>query len=111
LIRRKRTGDLGGSQEGGVVRFRAKTPYQIVDSDALRKLIGHEFVHVVQSDFAFNAVAEPIEKSILDPIPGGSFLHRYIDIGLNVPLLSALNAIEPYNSRPWEREARTLSGR
>jgi len=107
----KRTGGLGGSQEGGVVRFRAKAPSQVISSDVLEKVIGHEFVHVVQSDFAFNTIAEPIEKAILDSVPVGSFVHRYMDVGLNVPLLSALNLIEPYNSRPWEREARTLSGR
>lgn len=107
----KRTGGLGGSQEGGVVQFRSKIPSQIMASDVLEKVIGHELVHVVQYDFAFNSIVEPIEKLILDGIPGGSFVHRYIDLGLNVPLLSALNAIEPYKTRPWEREARTLSGR
>lgn len=105
----KRTGGLGGSHEGGVVRFRAKTPAQIIAPDILERVIGHEFVHVAQYDFAFNAIVEPIEASVLNKIPGGSHLHRYVDLGLNVPLLSALNATVPYRSRPWEREARTLA--
>lgn len=105
----KKTGGLGGSHEGGIVRFRAKTPYEIVAPDFLERIIGHELVHVVQYDFAFNAIVEPIETTVLNRIPGGSSVHRYVDLGLNVPLLSALNAAVPYNRRPWEREARTLA--
>jgi hypothetical protein len=105
----KRTGGLGASHEGGVVRFRAKTPTQIVAPDILERVIGHELVHVVQYDFVFSAIAEPLETDLLNEIPGGSAIHRYVDLGLNVPLLSILNSAIPYVSRPWEREARTLA--
>lgn len=105
----KRTGGLGGSHEGGIVRFRANTPFQSIAPDILEKVIGHEFVHVAQFDFAFNAISEPIEARILSRIPLGGQVHRYFDLGLNVPLLSALNSAVTYERRPWEREARTLA--
>jgi hypothetical protein len=107
----KRTGGLGGSHEGGVVRFRSKTPFQIANSELTRRIIGHELVHVTQFDFAFNTFAAPIEARIFRAIPGGQVVNQFLDLGLNVPLLSALNTLVPYRSRPWEREARTLATR
>lgn len=60
---------------------------------------------------AARAFEMPLETSILNKILGGSTVHRFVDLGLNVPLLSVLNGAVPYINRPWEREARTLARR
>lgn len=101
----------GGSYTGGVVRFRVKTPLVVLDANAVRELVGHEFVHAVQSDFVFNAWVGPIEEKLLAPTDAGRRINRYVDLGLNVPLWSVLNSLVPYRERPWEREAVALAKR
>jgi len=105
-----RSGSLGGSYFGGVVKFRSRTRYETAAPSTTRRTIGHELVHVVQSDFQFNALAEPAETYALGMFSVGRVIHRYVDLGLNVPLASALNSLGSYERRPWEREAFTLAG-
>jgi hypothetical protein len=36
-------------------------------------------------------------------------LHRWVDLGLNAPILAGLSAVVPYDAQPWESEARFLA--
>jgi hypothetical protein len=101
--------DVGGSQLAGVILHRDQTQSLGEASATIDRTLGHELVHVAQYDFSFIALAAPIEKSILQQTTGGTWINKYVDLGLNVPLWSALNVIIPYQNRPWEIEAVTFS--
>jgi hypothetical protein len=103
--------EVGGSHSGGVIRFRSRAEGMEASSSTIRRIIGHEMVHVIQSDFLFNVLSEPVEKKFMEATSGGRLIHRYVDLGLNAPLSSALNSLITYENRPWEREAVTLAGR
>lgn len=107
----RQSSEVGGSHSGGVVRLRSRAEGMEVSSSTIRRIIGHEMVHVVQSDFLFNVLSEPVEKRVMEATSGGRFIHRYVDLGLNAPLSSGLNSLVTYEKRPWEREAVTLAGR
>jgi hypothetical protein len=64
---------------------------------------------VGQYDFAFIIWSEPTEAWISRKVRGAERLHRYVDLGLHVPLWGAVNTIVPYRDLPWEREAYFLS--
>jgi len=106
----KPTGVVGGSHLAGVITFRTATAEDHASDSERRKIIGHELVHVVQSDFLFNSYAMPLEAELLKRVPLGRQLHRVVDFGIHVPIWSGINSLVPYRRRPWEREARTLSG-
>lgn len=101
--------DVGGSQIAGVILHRDRTLYISEASETIDRTLGHELVHVAQYDFSFIALAAPIEKSILQQTTPSSWINRYVDFGLNVPIWSALNVIIPYQNHPWEIEAVTFS--
>lgn len=107
----KRSGGLGGSQIAGVVRYRSESPYMTAQPSTIRAIIGHELVHVAQSDIAFTTLSAPLESCLFQIIPGGRVVGRYFDLGLQVPALGVLNGVIPYKSQPWEREAVTFVGR
>jgi hypothetical protein len=109
IDRNKRGGSLEGIHQAGVVTYRTETPFVVQAEETTRKMLGHELAHVVQSDFLFIAYASPVEDWLFPLLPGGRTIHRFVDIGLHVPMLSAANAIVPYTDRPWEREAVTLA--
>jgi len=72
----------------------------------------HENVHVLQDDYLANAVANPIERAILNRTYIGRRITRHIDIGLlSIPLNGIANSMVPYAARPWEREAYVLTPR
>jgi hypothetical protein len=99
---------VGGSHMADVIKIRADTPYISTTSGSVRRMIGHELVHVSQYDITFIAWAEPVEARLVPLLPGGTWLNRYVDLGINLPALSLLNSVIPYAKRPWEREAVTL---
>ena len=101
--------DVGGSQIAGVVLHRDRTSYISEATQTIDRTLGHELVHVAQYDFSFIALAAPVEKSILQQTTAGKWINRYVDLGLNVPLWSALNVMIRYQNRPWEIEAVTFS--
>jgi hypothetical protein len=101
--------DLGGSHLAGVIWTRTRTHRAELTTDALHAAIGHELVHVLQYDFSFIVWTEPVETIFMKSLPGGERVHRYVDLGLNVPVWSGLNSIIPYHRRPWEQEAVTLA--
>jgi hypothetical protein len=75
-----------------------------------RQTVSHEMVHVVQHDASFIAWAEPLERATFGRIPGFRFAHRWTDFGLQVPVRALGNSVLTYEERPWEWEARVLSG-
>ena len=74
-------------------------------------IFAHERVHVLQHDLALQAWGAPAQQWLLPQVPGGRFLERYVDLGLHSLLWAGLNAVVPYDDRPWEREAYFLSNR
>lgn len=101
---------LGGSHIGNVIEIRSVTPFINASSTTVRRIIGHELVHVSQFDFTFLTLAEPVESVIVPMVPGGKWIHTYVDLGINVPFWSVANSLIPYSKRPWEREAATFEG-
>lgn len=80
-------------------------------SEAYKDLVfAHERVHVVQSDFSFAALTAPVEGWLLQHLPGGRFVARYFDPGLNLYLMRLLNRSIETRDRPWEKEAYMLTG-
>ena len=102
---------LGGSYGGGVIQVRSQARGMVATPATIDRIIGHELVHAIQSDFLFNTLSEPLEATLLGRSAKGRIFNRYVDLGLNMPLAAALNSIIAYEKRPWEREARTLAGR
>jgi hypothetical protein len=70
----------------------------------------HENVHVLQDDYLAFAIANPIERGILNRVEVGRRITRHIDLGLLSLAFNGLaNNIVPYSARPWEREAYSLT--
>jgi len=100
---------ISGMHRATVVAFRPASRHQSVLPSQAERTIGHEFVHVLQYDFLFNALGAPAEDKIMPLIPGGRTIHRFIDVGFHAAIWAAMNASVPYSSRPWEREAASFA--
>ncbi len=100
-----------GSHAAGVVKYRTGIPRGTATPAEVRATIGHELVHVVQADFRFTFLSEPLESHVMSEYAVTRFVNRYVDLGLNVPLAAGLNVLVPYSRRPWESEAVSLAGR
>jgi hypothetical protein len=70
-----------------------------------RAVISHEMIHAAQSDFAFTAWSDGLQRAIAKRIPGGKIASRYIDANLTLPLQVLANGLIDYDRRPWEKEA------
>lgn len=100
-----------GSHAAGVVKYRTGIPQGTATPAEIRGTIGHELVHVVQADFLFTVLSEPLESHLMAEHAVTRFVNRYVDLGANVPLAAALNTLVPYSRRPWESEAVSLAGK
>ncbi len=81
-------------------------------NDDRRLAIAHELIHVTQYDFTFVAWGEPFERQLAPHVLGGDLVHRYVDLGLNVPLIWLGDwAVPNDDQRPWEREAVLMTER
>jgi hypothetical protein len=118
FLRYARPADVGweGVQVAGVIQLRrAPSDRQagVVLSEDVRSYLGnvaaHERVHVLQYDQSFLLWSAPAEDGMLEPTRAGRAVHRWVDLGLNVPVWAALNETFAFQSRPWEREAYFLS--
>ncbi len=70
------------------------------------RLLAHERVHLVQDDFLNIAWADPVEDWLLERIPYGDVLGRYVDVGgVYMAMAAVLIVALPYEARPWEDEA------
>lgn len=77
------------------------------------RLFAHERVHVLQSDFAFLTLSDPVEAWLVDAVAPARVLYRYVDLGatawvLGIGLSRWIDLA--YDDRPWEIEARFLEG-
>ncbi len=73
------------------------------------RVMGHELVHVIQSDFLAIAFSQPFEAWLLAHVRGGRTLHKYVDIGIMNPVWAVANGELDIWDRPWEKESRRLS--
>lgn len=102
-------GHWRGDQIAGVIKATGNPSDP--NPDAPKSLVlAHERVHTLQYDFALVAWSEPAEAWLARHLPGGSWLQRHIDFGLHLLPWQLLNTVVPYRARPWEAEARFLSG-
>lgn len=69
------------------------------------KTLVHEQVHVAQGEFLSTVLEEPLERYLLDQVPGGKVVHRYFDLGILLPVWAVANAMIPHVDRPWEKDA------
>lgn len=73
------------------------------------RLLAHERVHLVQDAFLNIAWADPVEDWLLERIPYGGVVGRYVDVGGIYMVIAGLMILAlPYESRPWEDEAAYL---
>ncbi|MGK2963533.1 MAG: hypothetical protein ACSLFK_15540 [Gemmatimonadaceae bacterium] len=81
----------------------------LLKPDPADERVAHELTHIAQYDFVATAWQAPLERTLLGFVPGGSTIHRYVDLGVLLPLWAALNAIVPVQDRPWEKEASSFA--
>jgi hypothetical protein len=102
-------GEARGSEFFGGIKL-AKSAFN--GSGGTPNVLFHENVHVLQDDYLALAVANPIERLILDRSAIGRRITRHIDVGLlSLGFNGLANGIVPYSARPWEREAYALTPR
>lgn len=83
------------------------------DEDQLRETLGHERVHVLQSDFAHQAWFRPLEASLARRLPRGGW-HQRLDYDVLFPGLRwtlGLFGSGPGFDDPFEAEAQLLGSR
>jgi hypothetical protein len=69
----------------------------------------HENVHILQDDYFEEAIGLPAEREVIQHLPFGRRFLRHFDLGLTGPMLEGAMSGIPYQSRPWEREAYSLT--
>lgn len=69
----------------------------------------HENVHILQDDYFEEAVGLPAEREVIRHLPFGRRFLRHLDLGVTGPMLESAMSGIPYQSRPWEREAYSLT--
>lgn len=69
----------------------------------------HENVHILQDDYFEEAIGLPVERQVIQHLPFGRRFLRHLDLGLTGPMLEGAMSGIPYESRPWEREAYSLT--
>jgi hypothetical protein len=69
----------------------------------------HENVHILQDDYFGEAIALPVEREVIQHVPFGRRFLRHLDLGVTGTLLAGAMSGIPYESRPWEREAYSLT--
>jgi len=103
-------------QEAGVVGQTAAGTIILDEADGrdLDRTLRHERVHILQADFAFHTLGDPLESWLLDKGAITRRVHRVFDFNLLIPvgataLMRGLGLA--YVDRPTEAEALFMSGR
>ena len=79
-------------------------------SSRFPNVLFHENVHVLQEDYLADAVADPLERSLLNRSWIGRRITRHITLGLlSLSVNGIANSVIAYRLRPWEREAYALT--
>lgn len=98
-----------GAEELGTIRLAPEAFDPAIPNSA--RALRHETIHVLQEDYLNNAVTLPIERAVLRTFPLGRLFARHLDVGLLTPEVGNVgDMIFSYEKRPWEQEARSLSG-
>lgn len=73
------------------------------------KTFAHERVHVLQDDYVFLVWNDPAENWVLDRVPGGGMVGRFLDFNLSNQMRGVVGrAIGERENYPWEIEAEFL---
>lgn len=75
-----------------------------------RRVFAHERVHVIQGDFFFTTLSDPLVDPLIERLPGGARIRPHIDLDVSDFFVGALSAtvFPEYRNRPWELEAEWL---
>lgn len=102
-----------GAEAAGVVLVRAGVHPAADESESVRErmrsTLAHERVHVAQYDQTFLLWSAPGEEALLRGAGWTRAVGQYVDLSLNAPVWAGINAVFPYEARPWEDEAYFLS--
>lgn len=97
---------IGGLEMWGAIALSDRTLMPPIDYG---RLLAHERVHLVQDAFLTIAWADPVEDWLLERIPYGGTVGKYVDFGgVYVAMAGLMILALPYDSRPWENEAAYL---
>jgi hypothetical protein len=104
----------GGKSVDGFVGGGSIFLSDLASADYLAHVFAHERVHVLQGDWLFQVWSDPAESLILNNIPGGSTLYRYLDFNMLARQLRARfyqTFRVGYENRLHEIEAEFLGNR
>lgn len=97
----------GGFANSGVV-FLSDVPAW--GARFLEGAFAHERVHIVQEDQIFLTITDPFEDWVMQRVPGGNRLSRWVDINAGTELLRLTGGLfSSVRERPWEMEANYLA--
>jgi hypothetical protein len=94
----------------GTIVLRGDSPDDLRHDRFIARALAHEQVHVLQYDQAWILWSEPVERRVLKGLGASPLLVRSVDLSLHAGVILGLNALIPYDARPWEREADIISG-
>jgi hypothetical protein len=101
------TDDLGGVATANMVFL---SDVNALGQANRQRAFGHERVHILQQDAILSTLTAPISTWLLQRIPVGSTLERYVDVNISNQVLSALTVFFPdHADQPWEVEAEYLA--
>jgi len=70
----------------------------------------HERVHIVQEDQLFVTLTDPFEDWVVQQLPGGHHVSRWLDLNVSTEIFRVTSRFFPsVRERPWEMEANYLS--
>lgn len=97
-------------QSAGVIVVRDRDLPPELRRESMNSSLGHERVHVAQQDFNSIVWGGPSERKLLQHVPNGAQIHRFVEFRIDLLPWAAANALLRYDLRPWEWEAHFLTG-
>jgi hypothetical protein len=99
-----------GSHSAGVVILNEFIPDgKFIPLERKRGVLTHELIHATQYDFMTIAWGDPLEDAIARRVPALAIVHRYVDLGILVPVHAGVNNLLSPPNRPWEKEASSFA--
>jgi hypothetical protein len=97
-------------QSAAVIVVRARDLPPESRRESMNNSLGHERVHVAQQDFNAIVWGGLAERKLLQQVPHGGQIHRFVEFRIDLLPWAAANALIRYELRPWEWEAHFLTG-